>query len=218
MRNRDSWFLKAAQAGIPAAQYLVGCRSMVECRGGDESAQGGFVAGDGGQGRQAAARTMLASYLLARERDPASREQGLAWLERAARHNHREGKFLFAALLATWPEPARRDPARALKLLDQVGDVFDYDPTRSKSALPRTRHWENSKTHRDRRRARSKPRKRLDWDTAAQESRLAAVRAEAAVQWCTGRVLKPASRRLRRGSASRSWTCCAASRCSACFS
>ena len=73
------------------------------------------------------AQTLLASYLL--RTDPANasgKAQDL--LEKAAASGHRDGKFYLAGVLATGPDAARRDPRRALSLLEQVKDELDFDP------------------------------------------------------------------------------------------
>jgi hypothetical protein len=72
----------------------------------------------------------------------------------------------------SWPDATRRDPARALALLDEVGRSFDYDP-----AIPeiraRARALQGDFSGAVREQARAiKVAKRLKWDTAPQESRL----------------------------------------------
>jgi uncharacterized protein len=177
LRSEDEkpgrWLLKAAQAGVPAAQYLIGAQLMARTAESSELAKGALWLEMATKGGSVAARTMLARYLLGAQRDAASHEQGLALMRRAAEANHREGVFLLAALLVTWPEPAQRDPARALKLLDQVDDLFNYDPTlfeiraAAQSALGK---FDDAQTSQSRA---IKKAKGLGWDTAALESRLA---------------------------------------------
>jgi hypothetical protein len=75
--------------------------------------------------------TSLASYLLGPGQSVEARNHGFEWMQRASGTGHREGKFLFAALLVSWPDATRRDPARALALIGEVGDAFDYDPLTS---------------------------------------------------------------------------------------
>jgi ParB-like chromosome segregation protein Spo0J len=80
------------------------------------------------KGGSGGAMAALASHLLRADQHPDSRNRGFELMERSAGTTHREGKFLFASLLVSWPESTRRDPARALALLKEVGDAFDYDP------------------------------------------------------------------------------------------
>ena len=129
--DTTDWFLRAAQSGVPAAQYLVGLKLLgSEDREADRSKgvrwlELGAKNGSGG------AMAALASYLLAPDQTAESRNQGFEWMQRASGTSHREGKFLFAALLVSWPDAARRDPARALALINEVGNAFDYDPLTS---------------------------------------------------------------------------------------
>jgi TPR repeat protein len=126
--NSTNWTLKAAQAGVPAAQHLVGLELMASNDRERNEAKGIRwleMAVKGGSGGAMAA---LASHLLRADQHPDSRNRGFVLMERSAGTTHREGKFLFASLLVSWPESTRRDPARALALLKEVGDAFDYDP------------------------------------------------------------------------------------------
>jgi TPR repeat protein len=177
MLNKDKekyehWFLRAAQAGVPAAQFLVGARLLARSSFEEDEAKGVFWLEKGATGGSGAAQTALASHLLRNRSDPASRDMAFDWLRRAAESRHQEGKFLFAALLVSWPDATRRDPARALALLDEVGRSFDYDP-----AIPeiraRARALQGDFSGAVREQARAiKVAKRLKWDTAPQESRL----------------------------------------------
>jgi TonB family protein len=123
------WYVKAAQGGIPAAQYLVGRHLLAAADGGlepDHSKGTAWLqmAADVGQPD---AQTLLANYLL--RTDPANasgKAQDL--LEKAAASGHRDGKFYLAGVLATGPDATRRDPRRALDLLEQVKDELDFDP------------------------------------------------------------------------------------------
>jgi len=123
------WYVKAAQGGIPAAQYLVGRHLLTAVDWGVESDESKGIAwlrmaADAGQPD---AQTLLANYLLRTDPDNASgKAQDL--LEKAAASGHRDGKFYLAAVLATGPDAARRDPRRALDLLGQVKEELDFDP------------------------------------------------------------------------------------------
>jgi len=169
-----NWFLKSAQAGIPAAQFLVGMQLMALDSQGGSRAKGIRWLEMSANGGSGAAMTALASYLLGPGQDSASREQGFEWLQRAAATSHREGKYLFAALLASWPDPARRDPARALALADEVGKAFDYDPLYYEiraAALAGDGNFAEAK--RAQSRALNMARK-LGWDTELHQARLQA--------------------------------------------
>jgi TonB family protein len=121
------WMLKAAQAGVPAAQYLMGAHLVSSSR---EQSQGKGVlwlqmAADAGESDAQAA---LANYLMrTNTAEGFAKAQDL--LEKAAASGHRDGKFLLAAVLAAGPDASRRDPKRSLELLTQVKNDLDFDPT-----------------------------------------------------------------------------------------
>jgi TPR repeat protein len=172
--DTTDWFLRAAQAGVPAAQYLVGLR-LVNSNDRESNRAKGVrwleMAAKGGSG---GAMTALASYLLGPGQGAGSRDQAFEWLQRASGTTHREGKFLFAALLVSWPDAARRDPARALALIDEVGDAFDYDPlTYEIRAAAFAAQGDFKKAQRAQSKAVSMA-GGLDWDTATQRLRLQA--------------------------------------------
>lgn len=167
------WFQKAAQAGLPAAQYLVGMQ--LADNGIDADRPKGLrwleIGAKNGSG---GAMTVLANYLLADGSSQESRDQGFDWLQRSTATTYREGKFLFAALLVSWPDTQRRDPARALALISEVGESFDYDPL---SFDIRAAAYAAQGDYKKAATAQAKAlriAKRLEWDTAAHEMRLQA--------------------------------------------
>lgn len=127
----ELWFLKAAQAGVPYAQYLVGIGLLqIDPYASEVRNQKGLVwlqlaAANG----RPEAKFALANYRL--RTDPAATSDGtvFAWLEDAAKAGHRDGTLYLAALLAASPDIQRRDPARALTLVDTSKWDFDSDPT-----------------------------------------------------------------------------------------
>jgi hypothetical protein len=162
--------LRAAQAGIPAAQYLVGMRALPRDIG--QPAGKGVIwlqmAADAGQHDAQAA---LASYLL-RTASPDDFGKAQDLLEKAAASDHAEGKFYLAALLAAGPDSARRDPGRALVLLEQVKDSFDFDPTWFEiRAAAKAMLGEFAAAQKDQKAALQKAQK-LGWDTKDLQARL----------------------------------------------
>jgi len=114
------WYLKAAQAGIPYAQYLVGVHLVALDREGPESETAREIAKGliwlklaAANGR-AEAKFALANYQLITHPEALSDPAVFAWLEDAAKAGHRDGTLYLAALLAASPDAARRDPARVL--------------------------------------------------------------------------------------------------------
>jgi TonB family protein len=126
-----NWALKAAQAGLPSAQYLVGMQALSLARhGGAEKGDKGVtwlqMAADAGQPDAQAA---LANYLLRTRTGAEAFGKAQDLLEKAAASDHRDGKFYLAAVLAAGPDASRRDPKRAIEMLDQVKGEVDFDPT-----------------------------------------------------------------------------------------
>jgi len=126
-----SWFVKAAQGGNPTAQYLVGMQTLSGAGQGTEKddSKGLFWLQLAANASQADAQTSLANYLLRKKTDAEALGKAQDLLEKAVSSGHRDGKFFLAALLSTGPDPARRDPKRALDLLDELKNDFDFAPT-----------------------------------------------------------------------------------------
>src|SRR5690348_3900783 len=122
------WFLRAAQAGIAPAQFLVGQDTLGGMGYEQDERKGVDWLTRAASAGQPNAQVVLANYLLQRQRggDVAA---ALGWLEKASAAGDREGTYRLASLLATGPETARRDPQRALDLLAKVMDAVDTDPT-----------------------------------------------------------------------------------------
>jgi TonB family protein len=170
----NAWFLKAAQAGLPPAQYFVGLHLMQGDAYEKDEVKGRLWLDRAANAGSADAQTVLASYLLRADADTATRTQGFEWLQRAASTKHYEAKFLFASLLVSWPDAARRDPGRALELLEEASISFDYDPAFYEiraAALAAQGDFKAAKSVQQI--AVSRARK-LKWDTARQQARLEA--------------------------------------------
>jgi TonB family protein len=123
------WFLKAAQAGEPLAQYQVGEHLLQGwgCRCEDNKAlfwlQRAAAAGQGD------AQVAIAAQLLKAGKNADSIASAMDWLERAVTSKNRDAKFYLAALLAAGPDIARHNPKRALQLVKEVSSDVDQDPT-----------------------------------------------------------------------------------------
>ncbi len=130
--NSLDWALKAAQAGVADAQYEVGLRLvnrkwLPNSEGEQKKGFAWFeLAANGGQ---ADAQLALAAESLKGEPDAVACATALGWLDRPAASATRDGKLYLAALLAAGPDAARRDAARAVKLLDENAFQFESDPT-----------------------------------------------------------------------------------------
>jgi|SRR5271154_125899 len=123
------WFLKAAQAGAPYAQYQIGT-GLLQGRGCQcDSTKGEIWLEKAAQADQPDAQVSLAEYLL---RDNPTRESvagALVWLERAAKQGNSSAKLQLAAMLAASPSADIRDPARALSLVDSLEREYKMDPS-----------------------------------------------------------------------------------------
>jgi uncharacterized protein len=123
------WFLKAAQAGSPYAQYQIGT-GLLQGRGCQcDATKGDIWLEKAAQADQADAQVTLAEYLLRDHPTQESVSGAVVWLERAAKHGSSSAKLYLAAVLATNPQSAVHDPARALELANGVMKDLKDDPT-----------------------------------------------------------------------------------------
>jgi uncharacterized protein len=123
------WFLKAAQAGAPYAQYQIGT-SLLLGRGCQcDSTKGEIWLEKAAQADQPDAQVSLAEYLLRDKSKGDSVGGAKVWLERAAKAGNGPAKLLLSALLASNPSPDIRNPARALALTDDLEHDYKADPT-----------------------------------------------------------------------------------------
>ncbi len=123
------WFLRAAQAGLPLAQFEVGYSLLM---------------GLGCQRDEVKALTWLR---LAADQNEPNAEVTLAvqamrgspgfgdsataqnWLQKAAAQGNHDGELYLAALLAAAPDPRLRDPQMALELMQRAFKGKSDDPT-----------------------------------------------------------------------------------------
>jgi TonB family protein len=172
--SASDWFLKAAQAGIPTAQYLLGRRMLVSSTPAtqNEVDKGLFWLRRAADGRQSDAQAALANYLL--RTDPGAESLGKAHqlLEKSAAAGNRDGKYNLAALLATAPDAAHRDPQRALALLEEVREFKLYPVAFEIRAAAQAMLGDFAGAQANQTKA-LKMAKKLSWDTQGQEARLA---------------------------------------------
>jgi TonB family protein len=167
------FFVKAAQAGQPTAQFLVGYSTMLgwgcEC----DEPKAMFWLHKAAAADQADAQVMIANYILRGEPGPEEIEKALTWLERAAKNGSRDGKFYLAALLAAGVDGNRRDPERALKVLKDVMRDMDDDPTAFEiRAAAYAMLGKFTEAQKDQNKA-LRMAQDLGWETASQQTRLA---------------------------------------------
>ncbi len=166
------YFVKAAQAGLPTAQFMVGYSSMMgwgcEC----SEPKGMVWLHKAAAADQADAQVMLANYILRGEPTEEETAKAMMWLERAVASGNRDAKFYLAALLAAGVDANRRDPTRALQVLKEVMRDVDDDPTAFEiRAAARAMLGDYVDAQKDQRKA-LKMAQGLGWETASQQARL----------------------------------------------
>jgi len=122
------WFVRAAQAGAPFAQFKLGLNLLTgrSCHCDVNKAVTWLQKAAAAD--ETNAQVTLAGYLLRGTPGSDDVKRAIVWLERAAAHGSRDGKLYLAALLAAAPFPDVRDPTRALQLLDRVFVRSGDDP------------------------------------------------------------------------------------------
>ena len=166
------WFLKSAQAGVPTAQFTIGY-SMMEGWGCQcDEPKGMIWLHKAAAADQADAQVALANYLLRGDPGPEEVAKATKWLERAVANNHRDAKIYLAALLATGPDPARRDPQRSLTMLHDVMHSRDVDPTEFEIRAAAYAALGNFKEAQLDQSKALKMAQKLGWDVAPQQQRL----------------------------------------------
>lgn len=163
------WYLKAAQAGIPAAQHIVGSHLL----GGKSEAKGLIWLNKAAAAGNPEAQLDLANYYARHVPDAAALASASDWFGKAVAGGSRDARYYFAALLATAPDAAIRDPAQALLLIEQAGYDYGMNPTWSEikaAALAQAGDFETAQKEQEKA---VRLAKKLGWKTAPQESRLA---------------------------------------------
>jgi uncharacterized protein len=188
------WYLKAAQAGLPYAQYLVGVDLVMLDGAGPEAGNARRIAKgltwleiSAAHGRPEA-KFALANYQLATRPESFADPRVFAWLEDATKAGHRDGTLYLAALLAAGPDATRRDPVRALELVDLGQWDFDSDPTAIEIAAAANAHLEKYDAAVSLQQRAIRTAARYKWDVAPLNERLGKYQARAA--W-SGNLLFP---------------------------
>jgi uncharacterized protein len=120
------WIVKAAQGGVPVAEYQLGfCLLGGRCgRDPSKALKWLELAADGGEPE---AELTLAIRALSEAPGPADLARAQDWLNRAAASGNDDASLYLASVLAAAPQPALRDPKRALELLRSIDSESD-DP------------------------------------------------------------------------------------------
>jgi TPR repeat protein len=167
------WYLKAAQAGIPAAQHVVGANALTGMEVEQDEVKGLLWLNKAAGAGNSEAQLALANYHLQMLPDSAALAAAVDWFDKAVAGGSRDARFYFAALLATGPDAALRNPTRALELIEQAKGDFGLNPIWSEiraAAYAASGDFEKAKKEQG---AAVRMAGRLGWNTAPQEARLA---------------------------------------------
>jgi len=123
------WFLKAAQAGAPYAQYQIGTALLLGRGCQCESTKGEIWLEKAAQADQPDAQVSLAEYLLRDKSHSESITGAIVWLERATKNGNGSAKLLLSAMLAASPSHDILNPTRALSLADSLEHEYKEDPS-----------------------------------------------------------------------------------------
>jgi TPR repeat protein len=119
------------------------------------------------------AQLALANYHLQRLPDAAALATAVDWFGKAVEGGSRDARYYFAALLATGPDAALRDPARALDLIEKSKADYEMNPIWYEiRAAAQAAQGDFEKAVKDQAKAVGMAR-RLGWNTVPQNARLA---------------------------------------------
>jgi Sel1 repeat len=174
--DKDVWFLKAAQAGIPAAQFKVGHRTLSGYGFETDEAKAIIWLDKAASAGNLDAQIALANYYMRDMANTANVAKGAAWFERALEKSL-EARFYLSALLASNPDAAFRNPQRALDIVKEGLESYDVNPIAFEiraAALANLGDFAGAQRNQTKAVGMAK---RLGWDTTPQKARLAAYQA-----------------------------------------
>lgn len=173
LRQAPSWYLKSAQAGIPAAQHVVGARTLAGF-GFEKDERKGLAWLDKAAGAgHAGAQLDLANYLVRGFSDVKALTAAQGLLQRAVEGGSQDAQFYLAAMLATGPDPALRDPVRALEFIEKAMVDFGSNPIAFEIRAAAHAQSGDFKAGQKDQATAVRMAKRLGWYTVPQEARLA---------------------------------------------
>ena len=165
------WVTRAAQAGVPAAQYMLAMCILDGYSAEQDETKGLAWLNKAATNGDADAQSVLADYLL-RSGKPGDDAQALQLLEKSAAAVNRDGVYGLAALLATNPNPALRDPKRALVVVSALKPESDALPMALEiRAAAQAFAGDFEAAQRDQKHAMRKA-KALQWDPSPLQKRL----------------------------------------------
>lgn len=122
-------FLKAAQAGIPTAQFEVGYSLLVGIACVPDQGKALRWLHMAAEQNDPNAEVTLAMTVMKGSQGFGDGAQARSWLEQAAAQGNQDGELFLAALLAAAPQPGLRDSPRALGILQKIFEQVKDDPT-----------------------------------------------------------------------------------------
>lgn len=186
--NPFDWYMKAAQAGIPAAQYITGTKLLGDRRWPDAMAKGRqwieFATARG----QPDAELSLAKLLLLDHGDPENPALAQGLMEKAVAAGLVDARLYLAALLAAGPDADHRDPKRALELMSPFSADLDMDPSALDICAAAEAQLGDFDAAVDHQTAANRKAGLLGWDPAPGDERLARYKAH---QTWTGELFVP---------------------------
>jgi TPR repeat protein len=193
----EDWFMKAAQSGNPLAQYLVGISLFRKDREARESeiSKGRVWLEMAARAGQVDAKYALAFDLLDKGANETEYAQAFSWLEDAAKDKHRDGSVYLAALLAAGPDAARRNPQRAIELIEGMNYLWDTDPTPIEVRAAAKAQLGQFDDAQSLQKSAIRLAKRLGWNTAPQAARLA--KYEGKTAWTGNLLSEPTATRVQ---------------------
>ena len=165
------WFLKAAQAGIPAAQYKVGFQLLSGFIVEKDEAKATMWLDKAASAGNLDAQIALANYYLRDMSDAAKVAKGAAWFERALEKSL-EARFYLSALLASNPDAALRNPQRALDIVKEGLESYDINPIAFEIRAAAQANLGNFAGAQKNQTKAVEMAKSLGWDTTPQKARL----------------------------------------------
>jgi uncharacterized protein len=172
------WFIKAAQAGIPFAQYLVGHDQMDSSWFEADEAKGIFWLDKAARGGDSDAQLELANYFLRDASNAGNVRKAVELLGHAVEANRTEARFYLSAVLASNPDAEVRNPKRALEIFGKDAGIYEQNPIawEIRAAAHANAGEFDDATGLEKRAIRMA--KVFDWNTAPMEARLAAYQAK----------------------------------------
>ena len=172
-----NWYVKAAQAGLPTAQFLTGLE-LGRRSAPSEKAKGLFWMNEAAKRGSPDAKLSLAQQILQGPSDAAGIRHAQELLESAVSGGDRgqsygeDARLYLAALLAAGPEGATLDPARALSMIDHIEAEMPGSPTVEEIRAAGSAALGNFDAAREAQRTALGMAKTLGWNTAPQQARL----------------------------------------------